>query len=455
MRRVPSLSHAAHEKEKGIVITMNALTIGIIGIIALIVLIFLGMNIGMALMTVGFFGYAAVVNFKGAFSLLCTVPASQASSYSMIVIPLFILMGNFAYRAKLSSGLYDVAKKWLSRVPGNLAAATVAACAGFGAICGSTPATCATMGVIALPEMRKDGYDDRLATGSIAIGGTLGILIPPSTPMILYAVLTTSSVGALFSAGILPGIMLAALCILTIVLMCKVHPEYAPATSKCAWSERFKSLKGIVGVVVLFGAVLGGMFTGWCSVSQASAIGAFLACLLTIPGRTFSLPTIKEALAECTRTFAMTFLIMIGATVFGNFLAITKLPMTLASSITKLNVPNFVVLLLITAVYIFLGMIMDALPMMMLTVPIFYPIITAMGYSAIWFGIYIIMVMNFGSISPPVGINCFIINGLSKDISLGTIYKGVIPFIFTLIVAIILIAVFPTIVTCIPDMLNL
>lgn len=434
---------------------MDATTIGIIGVVALIVLIFMGMNIGMALMTVGFMGYAAVTNMKAAFSVLSTVPSTQASAYSMLVIPLFILMGNFAYRARLSAGLYDVGKKWLSRVPGNLACATIAACAGFGAICGSTPATCATMGTIALPEMRQEGYDDRLSTGAIAIGGTLGILIPPSTPMILYAVLTTSSVGALFSAGVLPGIMLAALCILTIVLLCKLRPSYAPPTCKYSWGERLRSLKGLIGVVVLFGVVLGGMFSGWFSVAQASAIGAFLAMLLTIPGRTFSKETIMDALKECTRTFAMTFLIIIGASVFSSFLAITKLPMTLAGAIGGLHVSKYVVLLLITLIYIFLGMIMDALPMMMLTVPIFYPIVTALGFSSIWFGIYIILVMNFGSISPPVGINCFIINGIAKDISLGTIYRGIVPFVFTLIVAIALIIFFPAIVTCIPDLLHI
>lgn len=434
---------------------MNALTIGILGVVALIVLIFMGMNVGMALMAVGFFGFAAVTNFSAAFSVLCTVPSTQASTYSMLVIPLFILMGNFAYRAKLSAGLYDVGKKWLSRVPGNLACATIAACAGFGAICGSTPATCATMGTIALPEMRKEGYNDLLSTGSIAIGGTLGILIPPSTPMILYAVLTTTSVGALFSAGVLPGIMLAALCILTIVILCKLKPGYAPPTCSFTMRERFQSLKGLIGVVILFGLVLGGMFSGWFSVAQASAIGSFLAMLLTIPGKTFSWDTIIDALKECTRTFAMTFLIMIGASVFSSFLAITQLPMTLASSIGGLHVSKYVVLLLITLIYIFLGMIMDALPMMMLTVPIFYPIVTSLGFSSIWFGIYIIMVMNFGSISPPVGINCFIINGLAKDISLGTIYRGIIPFVFTMIVAIAIIIFFPGIVTCVPELLGL
>jgi tripartite ATP-independent transporter DctM subunit len=259
----------------------------------------------------------------------------------------------------------------------------------------------------------------------------------------------------MFAAGVLPGIMVAILCIITIVILCKIRPGYAPPTCSYTWGERFRSLKGLIGVVFLFGVVLGGMFSGYFSVAQASAIGSFLAMLLCIPGKTFNMATILDALKECTRTFAMTFLIMIGASVFSSFLAITTLPVTLATAITGLNVSKYVVLLLITLIYIFLGMIMDALPMMMLTVPIFYPIVTALGFSNIWFGIYIIMVMNFGSISPPVGINCFIINGLSKDISLGTIYRSVVPFIFTMIVAIALIIFFPTIVTCVPTALNL
>lgn len=433
---------------------MDATIVGLVGIAALLLLIFMGMNIGMALMTVGFVGFAVMTNMKAALSVLATVPSTQAGSYSMIVVPLFILMGNFAYRAKLSSGLFDFSRKWLSRVPGNLACATVAACAGFGAICGSTPATCATMGTVALPEMRKAGYHDRLSTGSIAFGGTLGILIPPSTPMILYAVLTTTSVSALFSAGILPGIMQAVLGIITIVICCKIWPDMAPAPAKCSWKARILSLRGILGVVVLFGFVLGGMFAGWFSVAQSAAIGAFLAMLMMIfPGRTFSKENLISALKECAGTFAMTFLIVIGASVFSSFLAITQLPMTLAASIQSMHVSKYVILLLITLIYIFLGMIMDAMAMLMMTVPIFYPIITALGFDAIWFGIYVILVMNFGSISPPVGMCCFVVKGIDKGISLGTVFKGIIPFIFALFAAIALLIAFPQIATFIPSLL--
>lgn len=428
--------------------------IGILGIVVFLALIFLGMNIGLALLLVGFAGYAIVLNPAAAIGLLRTVPAAQASNYALIVIPLFILMGNFAYQAGLSAALYKAGNKWLSRLPGSLACGTIAASAGFGAICGSCAATCATMGTIALPEMRKYKYADRLSTGSIAMGGTLGILIPPSTPMILYGIMAQTSIGALFAAGVLPGIMMAILSIITIVIMCRLNPGLAPLPSKSTWKEKLESLKGLIGVVILFGAVLGGMFSGFFSVNQSAAIGAFLAIILTAVNKNLNWRTIKAALKDSVTTFAMTFLILIGASVFAGFLTITKIPMQLADVISSMNLPFAVVLLLMTVVYIILGMIMDELPMIMLTVPIFLPIIQSYGYDFIWFGIYIILVMELGAIAPPVGLNCFIIQGVSKDIPLGTIYKGAIPFVATILVGIVIITAFPQIVLVLPSLLK-
>lgn len=430
---------------------MSPATIAALGVVVFLVLILLGMNIGLALLLVGFVGYAVVVNPVAALTVLRTEPFTQGSSYSMIVIPLFIMMGNFAFRAGLSSSLYNAANKWLSRVPGNLAAASVAACAGFGAICGSCAATCATMGTIAIPEMRKSNYADTLSTGSVAMGGTLGILIPPSTPMVLYCIMAETSIGAVFSAGVLPGIMLTILCIFTIVLIVKLDPSKAPAPCKCAWKERFRSLKGLIGVVILFGVVLGGMFAGYFSVNQAAAIGAFLSFLLMLwQEKGFNRTSFMAAMKDSVTTFSMTFLIVIGAAIFCKFLAVTQMPMILADAIGNMNVSPYVVLLLITVIYIFLGAIMDELPMIMLTVPIFLPIMTELGFHPIWFGIYIVLVMELGAICPPVGLNCFIISGIAKDIPLARIYKGILPFMVTILVAVVIITLFPDLVLVLP-----
>ena len=442
---------------------MSSLTIGIIGIVVFLVLIFLGMNIGLALLIVGFAGYAAVVNPTAALALLRTDPATQASTYSFMVVPLFILMGNFAFHAGLSGGLYECANKWLNRLPGSLACATVAACAGFGAICGSCAATCATMGTISIPEMRKYGYNDRLATGSIAMGGTLGILIPPSTPMIIYCIMVTeASIGALFIAGILPGLLMAVLCMCTIIFQVLLHPALAPRGAKYSWKERLISLRGLIGVVVLFGVVLGGMFSGFVSVNQSAAIGAFLALIIMVVNMGIRkeltwknfYTKFKDAMWTTIRTFAMTFLIIIGASVFCKFLTITKIPMTLANYIGGLNVNKYVIIALMTLIYLFLGMIMDELPMIMLTVPIFWPIASNLGFSPIWFGIFIIMSMELGAISPPVGLNCFIISGVAKDVPLGTIYKGALPFMLTIFIGIALMCIFPEIATFLPGLMK-
>ena len=441
---------------------MSTIAIGIIGIVIFLIMIFMGMNIGLALLLVGFGGYAVVVNPTAALSQLRTDPATNASTYSFMVVPLFILMGNFAYHAGLSSGLYDCANKWLNWMPGSLACATVAACAGFGAICGSCAATCATMGTISIPEMRKYGYEDKLATGSIAMGGTLGILIPPSTPMIIYCIMVEASIGKLFVAGVLPGIMMSLLCMATIILQVLRNPSIAPKAPKFTWKERLISLKGLIGVVILFGICLGGMFAGWYSVNQAAAIGAFLACVIMMVNMIIAgnftwkefWGKFKAAMWTTIQTFAMTFLIIIGASLFCKFLTITQIPMKLAHFIGGLNVSRYLIIALMTVVYLFLGMIMDELPMIMLTVPIFWPIAQELGFDIIWFGIYIILAMELGAISPPVGLNCFIISGVAKDVPLSTIYKGAIPFMITIFVGIALLAAFPQIALVLPNLMK-
>jgi len=390
------------------------------------------------------------VNFTAALGVLQNVPATQASTYSLTVIPLFILMGNFAFASGMSEGLYSVGNKWLNRLPGGLACATIAACAGFGAICGSTAATAATMGTVAIPEMRKYGYADSLATGSVSVGGTLGIIIPPSAPMIVYGIIAEQSIGRLFAAGIVPGVLLAILLCATVILQVMRNPELAPAGKKYTWKEKFMSLKDLIWMLVLFGGVFFSMFSGIFTINEAAAAGAFLAMVITaITGR-LNKKTLFSVMKDTVKTTAMTYLILIGAVVFGNFLAITQLPMTLASFIESLDVSRYLVFAVIVLIYAFLGCLMDALPMMMLTVPIFLPIITGLGFNAIWFGVMIILVMQLGLITPPVGMNCYVISGIAKDVPLQTIFKGSLPFVFAILVTIIICTALPSLATWLP-----
>lgn len=429
------------------------MTLALIGILVFLVLIMLGMNIGLSLLLVGAVGYAFAVSPMAALGLLRSIPASQAGTYALMVIPMFVIMGNFSYVAGLSNGLYNFCNKWLSRLPGNLACGTVAASTGFHVICGSIAATTATMGTIAVPEMRKYGYDDRLATGSVAMGGALGNLIPPSTLLIVYGVVSEQSIGRLFAAGIIPAIILLALTILTIVIMVTAKPSLAPRPHKTPWIERFKSLKDLIPIVIIFGIVLGGMFSGLFTVNQASALGALTTAIITIVKRKFNWKTFVYVMTKSVQTSAMTFLIIIGAAVFCTFLNITGFPQQLASLISGMNVSVYVVLLLMTVIYLILGAIMDELPMLMMTVPIFLPIIVGLGFDPIWFGVYVVLCMEMGAIAPPVGLACFILAGIAKDVSLGTIYRGALPYIITILVMIAIIIFMPSLCTFLPDLI--
>ena len=432
---------------------MDLITYAIIGIVVLLVLLFFGMNIGLALGVVGFVGFWAVRDFTAAFGLLKTIPFTNAMKYSFMVIPLFVLMGQFAFHSDLSKGLFEAADKWLGRLKGGLAMATVAACAAFAAICGSTAATAATMGVVALPEMRRHGYDDSLATGSIAAGGTLGILIPPSTGFIIYGIVAEQSIGRLFAAGIFPGIVLALCYILSIAVVVKIKPQLAPSTSKYSFKEMLISLRGVIAMVVLFLAVIGGMFVGFFTANEAAAVGAFMAFVYMIIVRKFTIQRFITCLRETVQTSAMVFLILIGAYVFGAFLAITRLPMRLAAYVDSLDVNRYVVLAIILILYITLGMVMDSLAMVMLTVPIFLPIIISLGFDPIWYGVLMIMVMEMGLITPPVGMNVYIVAGVAKDVPLFTIFKGVAPMVAGIFVAIIIVIAIPQLSLFLPGII--
>ncbi len=432
---------------------MSLMTIAILGIIVLLILMFLGMNIGLSMLLVGFVGYGIAVNWNAAFGVLQTVPYVQAASYTMTVVPLFIMMGNFAFASGMSENLYAAANKWLGRLPGGLACATIAACAAFGAICGSTNATTATMGIVSIPQMRKYGYADSLSCGAVAVGGGLGVMIPPSSCLIVYGIISEQSIGRLFAAGILPGILLAVLIIMMIVAQVKIKPSLAPKGDKYPMKEKLLSIVKCWDVLILFIGVFWAMFSGIFTINEAAAAGALLSIIIFIAKGKLTVKSFCKVMWDSIKTTSMTYLIVIGAMVFGSFLSITQMPMALAAVIEGMNVSRYLILAVIIAIYLLLGCLMDALPMIMLTVPIFYPIVTGLGFDPIWFGVIIIMVMMMGFITPPVGMNCYVLSGIVKDVSLATIFRGAVPYVLALLVGVVIVTIFPNIALWIPNML--
>lgn len=434
---------------------LSPLTIAAIAIVVLLILLVLGMNIGICMMAVGFFGYWAIRGFSPALIVFQKIPFTQASTYSFVVIPLFVLMGQLCYYSGMSKDLYNMFQKLLGNIKGGLAMATVAACACFSAICGSTAATAATMGVVALPEMKEHGYEDGLSCGSIAAGGTLGILIPPSTGFIIYGIVAGESIGALFAAGIIPGVILALCYIAAIAVTVKIHPDRAPGRVKSSAKEKISSLKGGLAMVILFVVVIGGMFANLFTANQAAALGVILALVYLIARGKFTLKVFMACMKDTLKTSGMIFLILIGAYVFGAFLTVSTLPTWLASFITGLNVNKYLILIVIIIIYAIMGCFMDSLAMVMLTVPIFLPIMTSLGFNSIWYGVVMIMVMEMGLITPPVGMNVYIVSGVAKDVPLSTIFRGVAPMVVGMFVAVLIVCAFPQVALFLPNLLGL
>lgn len=435
---------------------MSGLVLGVLGIVLLLILLFSGMNIGFSMLVVGFLGMIVATSWSGSLGLLMTIPYAAVAKYSLSVIPLFVLMGQFAYWGGLSQDMYVFCYRWLGRLPGGLAVATIGACGGFSAICGSSTATAATMGTVCLPEMKKYGYASGLSTGSVAAGGTLGILLPPSVGFILYGVTAEVSIGHLFAAGLIPGIMLMIFYMLTVVVLVLRKPEIGPKSEVFTLREKMAAFKGVIAILILFVIVVGGIFIGIFTANEGASVGAFGAFLFLVFKRrkdpikeTFK--KIVSALADTIRTSCMIFLIMIGAEVFGKFLAFSGLPSIMAKSILSLHVNAYVVLALILLIYMLLGFIMDSLGMVLLLVPIFLPVVTGLGIDLVWFGVLMVMVMETGLMTPPVGMNVFVIKGIAKDVPLFTIFRGVFPFVIALVLAIIVVILIPQLALWFPS----
>ena len=433
---------------------MNLSTIGIIGIIVLIVLLYSKMPVGFAMGFLGLIGFSYVVSFDAGLNLLARDVWDVFSSYNLTVIPLFVFMGQIAFHAGISRRLYDSAYVLLGHRRGGLAMTTVGACAAFSAICGSTNATAATMATVALPEMKRYGYDMGLATGTVAAAGSLGILIPPSVIFIVYGILTEQSIGKLFAAGILPGILLCFLFLLTIHLRVLKNPSLAPPGPKSNIREKFRSFAGILETMLLFALVMGGIFFGLFTPTEAAAVGAFMTLLIAIIRRQLYWKGFIQSLADTTKISCMIMVIVTGAVIFGHFMAITRIPYMLADYVSSLPLPPHAIIGVIILVYLVGGCFMDALAMIMLTIPIFFPVVQKLGFDPIWFGVVIVLITEMGVITPPVGINVYVVYGVARDVPLEKIFRGVFPMLIALFVCNLLLILFPQIALWLPGLMH-
>jgi len=433
---------------------MSPTTIGIIGIAGLFILIFSRMPVGFVMALTGFVGFGSIVSFDASLNLLAKDVFSVFGSYSLTVIPLFVFMGQLAFHSGISSRLFDSAYKFIGNLPGGLAIATIGACAAFAAICGSTNATAATMASATLPEMKRYNYKPELATGVVAAGGSLGILIPPSIIFIVYGILTEQSIGELFMAGILPGILLTFLMVASILIWTRMRPELGPPGPKTTWKEKIDSLSGVAETLVIFILVMGGLFGGIFTPTEAGAVGAFSTLMVAIIRRNLTLEGFFSALFETTRTSCMILVIVAGATIFGHFLAISRIPYDIAGWISSVALPPAIIMSLIILLYFVGGCFIDSLALIMLTIPIFYPVVLQFGYDPIWFGVVIVLVTQIGVITPPVGVNVYVVSGVARDVPLGVIFKGVIPMLIAMLITTFLLIPFPQIALFLPGLLK-
>lgn len=433
---------------------MDPTTVGLIGLGVLIVVLFSRMPVGFVMGLLGVLGFSYVVSWEGGLRIMAKDIFGIFGSYSLTVVPLFILMGQVTFHAGISSRLFDTAYKFIGHLPGGLAMATVVACAGFAAICGSTNAAAATMATVAMPEMRRYNYGMVLGTGTVAAGGSLGILIPPSVIFIVYGILTEQSIGKLFVAGIVPGILLSVLFMLAIYIWARMKPEVAPKGPKTTLKEKFISLTGVGETLALFILVMGGLFLGFFTPTEAGAIGAGGAIAIGFIRRRLSWKSFIQAVVESTRISCMVLVIVAGATIYGHFLAVTRIPYALATGVAELPLPHYMIMAFIIFIYLLGGCFIDALALILLTIPIFYPVVVNMGFDPIWFGVIIVLVTQMGVITPPVGVNVYVVSGVVKDVPLMSIFKGAVPFLIAIIIAAIVLIPFPQIALFLPNLMR-
>jgi C4-dicarboxylate transporter DctM subunit len=433
---------------------MSPELVGFIGFLLMFVFLYMGMPIGFCMAFTGFLGNVVLFGWQGSLLQLGTVPYATVTNFTLCILPLFLLMGELAWSSGLTEGCYSFTYKVLGKLRGGLAMSTIGAAAIFAACTGSSIASAATFTKVSLPEMRKKNYDVGLATGSIAAGGTLGILIPPSSPMIIYSILTGASIGKLFIAGVIPGVLLTFLFMLTIYIITKVKPEMGPAGERATLREIFLEGKSLWPAAVLIGVVLFGLWLGFFSPSEAGGIGAFIAFLILLGRKWRSSPKLLvDGLLSTVRGTAMIFIIIIGAMIFGDFMTTSEMPALLVQFIKDYNLPPLVVIFILMLIYIILGALMDELAVMLITIPVIMPALTHLGINPVWFGILFIINQQMGLILPPVGMNVFVISGMVPDIPMYTIYKGIMPFAAAMFVCILLVMFFPQLALWLPGLM--
>jgi C4-dicarboxylate transporter DctM subunit len=427
--------------------------VGIIGIVILLLVLFiLGMPVGFAMGIVGFCGFWYVVSFKAAVTVVGTDIWGTFSKYGLTVVPLFIFLGYIAFNSGIAERLYNAAYKWFGHWRGGLAIATIGADELFAAICGSNTATAATMGTVALPQMEKYGYDTRLSSGTVVTGGTLGTVMPPSVVLIIIGLQAEQSIIKLFLGGILPAVLLGILFVLTIHVLCRINPKLGPAGPKTSLKEKIKSLTGVTEAIVIFVLIIGGLYTGIFTPTEAGAVGVFFALVVTIVTRRIGWKGLFDSARDTLKISSMVFFLVTGAIIFGRFLAVTRLPFMVADFAASLPVSPYVILAFVLAIYLIGGCFVDALGFLVLTIPIFFPLGIALGFDPIWYGIILTMVTTMGAITPPVGVNIYVVKALAPEIELSTIFKSVSFFLMACILCIIILMIFPQIVLVIPNM---
>jgi C4-dicarboxylate transporter, DctM subunit len=432
---------------------VSSTLIGIIGILVLIiVLFFLGMPVGFAMGIVGFFGFWYVISFKAALNMVGGDIWSTFSSYGLTVIPLFIFLGYLAFHSGIAERLYNTAYKWFGHMRGGLAIATIGADELFAAICGSNTATAATMGKVALPQMQKYNYDDMLSSGTVVTGGTLGTVMPPSVVLIVIGLQTEQSIIKLFLGGILPAVVLGILFMITIYVLCKVKPNYGPEGPRTSFKEKIRSLTGVIEALAIFVLVIGGLYAGLFTPTEAGAVGVFFALVVILLQRRITWKGFVSSVVETLKISSMVFFLVTGAIIFGRFLAVTRLPFMIAEYASGLPISPYVILVFILIIYLIGGCFMDSLGFLVLTIPIFFPLGMALGFDPIWYSIILTMVTTMGAITPPVGVNIYVIKALAPDIPLGTIFKSVSFFLAACIVSVAILIIFPGITLLIPNM---